>query len=148
MGTLESLAVEYGVGVVREYVLKRLQDLSLEDVTRAVEEWDVDVWRYMGEKEQEKARRWASRFRKYKDIVTGDNVLSWIWEESRMPEGVGEEEKARRSHFRGIFGVLVNSRRGREWLDAVVENLKAHLYPAVVIEPLQPPASPSQQSFS
>lgn len=159
LDVVENLAVDYGLDVVRGYVLEKFEGLKPEDVAKAVEEWDTDLWGHIDEETKRKAVIWADRLKKYSDHLSVENVWRWITEESRLPEELEKEdldeeeakEKERRLRLRSIRGVILNHAKGQEWLRAVVEAFKDQLFPVPAsastlrLVPLTGPAAPVQE---
>lgn len=108
---VEKVAVKYGLEVVRGFVLKRLEPVTVDDLYKAVKD-GTHTWSVAEEGDRKRGKKWARKFRKHRDKLQHKNVLLWLSED--RPD---------------LASLLINlPEEGIEWLKEDVEIMKKQLF--------------------
>jgi len=104
---LERLALRYGLDVLRGYILKRLENVTLEQLYQAIRDGENVL---LPEEDVRFGRKWIRKLSKYVDYVNVETVLMWLSQD--RPE---------------LATLIINSEGGVKWLAEQVERVKSQL---------------------
>jgi len=107
------LALPYGIEAVRGFVLRRIKDVTPDDLYKAIKEGIDDIWGISEDRDRRVGRRFAGKFKEYQDELTPKLVFKWL------------------AHDRpDLASVIANMPEGRgyTWLKSAVEKLKEKLF--------------------
>jgi len=105
------LLLPYGIDGVRGFVLRRIKDVTPDDLYKAIKDGIDDIWNISEERDRRVGRRFARQFEKYQDELTPTRVFKWL------------------AHDRpDLASVIANTPGGFGWLRKAVEKLKEKLF--------------------
>jgi len=105
------LLLPYGIDAVRGFVLRRIKDVTPDDLYKAIKDEINDIWNISEDRDRRIGRRFAKQFEEYQDELTPKLVYQWL------------------AHDRpDLASVIANTPGGYRWLKKAVEKLKANLF--------------------
>jgi hypothetical protein len=96
-----------GVEVLRGYVVKRISEVSPDDLIKAIESGDTDLYGKLSAKEKKLFATVACKFGEHVDLLTVKNVFSWLLEDLPF-----------------YAGVVYGHPKGLQWLGAVLAQIR------------------------
>jgi len=103
VGVAKTAAVE----VLRGYVAKRIRELQVDDIIKAIESGDTDLIGKLSPRDRRVLATAARRFSQYLDLLTVENVMRWMIEDAPFHAGV-------------IYG----HPNGLKWLGKILEQIR------------------------
>jgi len=107
---VSGVATSIGLEVVRGYVVKRIREVSPDDIIDAIERWDVDLIGKLSKRDEALLRTVVERFGKYLGLLTTSNVFKWLMEDLPF-----------------YAGVIYGHPRGLKWLDEVISRVRSYV---------------------
>lgn len=75
---LDSLAAEFGVDVVRGYVIERLSKVTPQQFYDSIQSGNLDIWSATSDVDRRYGARWARKYSHLRDRFTWENVFTWL----------------------------------------------------------------------
>jgi hypothetical protein len=106
---LAGALVPAGLEVVRGYVVRRVREISPDDLLDAIERGDTDLLGKLSDRDRRVLEMASRRFGKYLDYLNVRNVFEWLAEDLPF-----------------YAGILYGHPRGLKWLESVLEQIKSY----------------------
>lgn len=98
-----------GLEIVRGYVVRRVREVSPDDLIDAIERGDIDLLGKLSDRDRRVLELAVRRFGRYLDKLTVKNVFSWLLEDLPF-----------------YAGIIYGHPRGLKWLEGVLSQLRSH----------------------
>jgi len=95
------------VEVLRGYLIKRIKNVSPDDMISAIERDDTDLIGKLSEKDKKLLQTVAGRFYEHLDMLTLKNVFTWLAEDLPF-----------------YAGVIYGHPKGLKWLEKLLEGVR------------------------
>jgi hypothetical protein len=101
--------VPAGLEIVRGYVVRRVREVSPDDLVSAIERGDADLLGKLSERDRRVLEMASRRFGKYLDYLTVENVFRWLAEDLPF-----------------YAGIIYGHPNGLKWLGSVLDQIKSY----------------------
>lgn len=105
---MAGVAKSAAVDMLRGYIAKRINSIQADDLIKAIETDDTELFGKLTDKERRIFMTVSRRFSKYLDLLTVKNVMYWMIEDVPFHAGI-------------IYG----HPKGLKWLERVLENIRS-----------------------
>jgi len=98
------------VEMLRGYLVKKVKSISPDDIIEAIEKDDFDLIGKLGKKDRKLFDTLAKRFSEYIDMLTVQNVFTWLAEDLPF-----------------YAGVIYGHPKGVQWLDRLLKEIRLYV---------------------